>query len=473
MGAKVKIALTMTTPIIEPAYQAALDYLYSFVDYSLTRQLQYSQEAFNLDRMTRLMHLLGDPQKTYPIVHVAGTKGKGSTAAMIESVCQTAGYRTGFYISPHLHDFSERIQVNRIHITHSDLVALLDEIKPAIAQVERITTFEISTALGFLYFARQKVDIAVVEVGLGGRLDATNIITPIVSVITSLSMDHMNILGDTLSKIAREKAGIIKPGVPVVLSSQKIEASDVVVDVAQECGSKLVQVGNDFLFKTVEHSLDGQSFQIWQADEQEKMDAFIAGDEQDWQPVTIRIPLLGRHQVQNAATAYAVIQVIRDSGFEISNSAILSGFSSVNWEGRFEIISQQPLVILDSAHNRDSAAKLRTALDDYLPGKPVILVFGASEDKDVRGMLTELQPNLKLVVATQSEHPRAMSAGEIADMCRNLDIAAVPIVSVTDAVAFAESKVQDHQVIVVAGSIFLAAAGKEIWQATHPQQGGN
>lgn len=463
----------MTTPIIEPAYQAALDYLYSFVDYSLTRQLQYSQEAFNLDRMTRLMHLLGDPQKSYPIVHVAGTKGKGSTAAMIESVCQTAGYRTGFYISPHLHDFSERIQVNRIPITHSDLVALLDEIKSAITQVERITTFEISTALGFLYFARQKVDIAVVEVGLGGRLDATNIITPIVSVITSLSMDHMNILGNTLSKIAREKAGIIKPGVTVVLSSQKEETRDVVVDVAHECGSKLVQVGKDILVKPVEHSLDGQSFQLWQTDEQEKMDAFVAGDEQNWEPVTIRIPLLGRHQVQNAATAYAVIQVMRDSGFEISNSAILSGFASVNWEGRFEIISQQPLVILDSAHNRDSAAKLRTALDDYLPSKEVILVFGASEDKDVRGMLTELQPNLKLVVATQSEHPRAMPAGEIADMCHNLGIEAVPIVPVADAVAFAESKVQAHQVIVVAGSIFLAAAGKEIWLATHTQQGGN
>ena len=203
---------------IELAYNQALDYLYSFVDYSLTRNLTYSPEKFDLGRMVELMKNLGDPQRAYPVIHIAGTKGKGSTAALIASALQAAGYKVGFYTSPHLQDFTERIQVNQTPVSHATLTALVEEIKPQVAKTERLTTFELTTALAFLYFQRCKVDIAVVEVGLGGRLDATNIVTPLVSVITSLSMDHMAVLGDTLPKIAAEKAGIIKPGRPVVLA---------------------------------------------------------------------------------------------------------------------------------------------------------------------------------------------------------------------------------------------------------------
>jgi dihydrofolate synthase/folylpolyglutamate synthase len=199
------------------AYQEALDYLYSFVDYSLTRSFRYTPDKFDLGRMVRFLQLLGDPHQSYQVIHVAGTKGKGSTAALIASTLRAAGYKTGFYTSPHLQDYTERIQVDGQPIPPGDLAALVEELKPVVAQIERLTTFEITTALGFLYFARQKVDVAVAEVGLGGRLDATNVVDPLVSVITSLSLDHMAVLGDTLPKIAFEKAGIIKPGRPVVL----------------------------------------------------------------------------------------------------------------------------------------------------------------------------------------------------------------------------------------------------------------
>src|SRR5512139_562549 len=203
---------------IETQYNKALDYLYSFVDYSLKHSSDLAKAEFNLDRMFALMDALGNPQAKYPILHVAGTKGKGSVSALCASALQAAGYRVGLYTSPHLHEYTERIQVAGQPISFEQLVELVEEIKPAVSRIPKLTTFEITTALGFLAFAKQDVNAAVIEVGLGGRLDATNVVMPKVSVITSLSYDHMAVLGDTLAKIAGEKAGIIKPGIPVVSS---------------------------------------------------------------------------------------------------------------------------------------------------------------------------------------------------------------------------------------------------------------
>jgi dihydrofolate synthase/folylpolyglutamate synthase len=208
----------------ETLYQQALDYLFSFVDYSLVRSLRFTEGKFDLGRMGQFLELLGNPQNDYPVVHVAGTKGKGSVCALCASGLRAAGYRVGLYTSPHLQDYAERIQVDGQPISHDELVALLEEIKPSIEKVHELTTFEITTALAFLYFSRKKVQAAVVEVGLGGRLDATNLVDPAVSVITTLSYDHMAVLGDTLDKIATEKAGIIKPSKPVVSAPQKDEA---------------------------------------------------------------------------------------------------------------------------------------------------------------------------------------------------------------------------------------------------------
>ena len=209
---------------IETAYNSALNYLYSFVDYSLKHSSELAKADFNLDRMRALMVELSHPEAKYPIIHVAGTKGKGSVSALCASGLKVAGYKVGLYTSPHLLDYCERIQINGEPVSHQGLVDLVEQVKPAVAKIPKLTTFEITTALGYLYFAQQKVDAAVIEVGLGGRLDATNVVTPNVSVITSLSYDHMAVLGNTLALIAGEKAGIIKPGVPVVSAPQKDEA---------------------------------------------------------------------------------------------------------------------------------------------------------------------------------------------------------------------------------------------------------
>ncbi len=448
----------------EIAYQQALDYLYSFVDYSLTKQLQYSPEKFDLSRMQTLLDRMGHPEREYKVIHVAGTKGKGSTAAMIASGLEAAGFTVGFYTSPHLIDYVERIQVNSSSIPRAELVALLDELKPLVAEIERLTTFEITTALAFLYFARKNVDVAVVEVGLGGRLDATNVVEPLVSVITSLSYDHMAVLGNTLGQIAFEKAGIIKPGRPVVLSPQREEARLVVEQVSAERGSRLWMAGRDFFFAPWAHSLEQQSLLVWNAGEQEHVDTFIESDgRSEWKPLQLTIPLLGNHQVENAATAYAALQVARSEGLDISEQALQTGFLNVQWPGRFELLRRDPPVIIDSAHNRDSALKLRLTMEDYLPGKPVILLFGASEDKDVYGMFAELMPRVRRVVATQSVHPRAMEAARLVELAHRFGRPATMVLPVEDALEKALELAGEDAAVVAAGSLFIAAAVRQAW----------
>ena len=450
---------------IEKNFNQALDYLYSFVDYSLTRNFRNAAEKFDLDRMYLLMERLGNPQNQYKVIHVAGTKGKGSTSALIESALRSAGYCTGFYTSPHLEDYCERVQVNRTQIGHQELVDLIEEIKPVVAEIPQLTTFEITTALGFLYFYRKNVDIAVIEVGLGGRLDATNIVHPLVSVITSLSYDHMAVLGNSLSQIAFEKAGIIKEGRPVVISPQKDEALKVVERLALERGSNLTVVGRDVFFAAKSHSLDGQSFFVWPASEQVMVDEYVESSGRvDWEPQRLFIPLLGYHQVENAATAYAALQIAQGEGIAISESEIIRGFSQVNWPGRFEVLRRFPPVIIDSAHNRDSALKLRLTLDDYLADQPVILIFGASEDKDVHGMFAELMPRVRKVIATQSIHPRAMEAGLLVDLAHSFGVPARVVLPLEDAFKVALEEADGEAVVLATGSLFIAAAIRETWR---------
>lgn len=452
-------------PFTEEQYQTTLDYLYSFVDYSLTRQDRLAAANFDLRRMHELMALLGDPQKKYPIIHVAGTKGKGSTSAIIASVLQKQGYKVGLYTSPHLQDYVERIQINHQNISHEGLVEITDRLKPVIEKVPELTTFEITTAIGFQAFADAGIDIAVMEVGLGGRLDATNIITPLLSVITSLSFDHMNVLGDTISQIATEKAGIIKPSRPVVLSPQDETPRQVVKQIAAERSAPVYTVGEDLLFSAGPHSLQtGQTVFLWDQADQPKMNNYLRDPERsDWKPIQLQIPLLGYHQVQNAATAYAAIEVARKEGMEISDAAIRQGFASVDWPGRFELINQEPIIIVDSAHNQDSALKLRLAMDDYLGDKPIYLIFGVSEDKDVRGILAQLLPRVKFMVATQSTHPRAMRADKLVELAQQTGCPATATADITSALETAFKLVNGDAAIVIAGSIFVAAAAREEW----------
>ena len=431
----------------ETAYNQALDYLYSFVDYSLKKSSELARADFHLDRMYALMEALGNPEKHYPIIHVAGTKGKGSTSALAAAALQAGGYRTGLYTSPHLQDYVERIQVDRQPVSHAGLVALVEQVRGAVARIPKLTTFEISTAMGLLYFFQQKAEAAVVEVGLGGRLDATNVVMPRVAVITSLSYDHMAVLGNTLTAIAGEKAGIIKEGVPVVSSPQKEEALVVLEKVAHERGSSLTLVGRDIFYVGGEHSLDGQSLQVW-TDGQK--------------PVRLSLPLLGAHQVVNAATAYAALKA---AGLAVSDAGIRKGFAEVYWTCRFEVVRREPPVILDSAHNTDSFEKLMQTLEDYFPGRAVTLIFGSSEDKDIAGMINTLKSRLKRVIGTKAVHPRALEPERIVETVSLLGLPTEKAVPVEAALRRAlELSAKDGSIVLSAGSMFVTAEVKTEWE---------
>jgi len=432
---------------LDQKYQDALDYIYSFVDFSLTHQENLSPENFDLSRMVQFMEELGNPQDEFPSIHVAGSKGKGSVSAMCASVLQQAGYAVGLYTSPHLKDFEERIQINRVSMDRSILVEYVAEIKPAVARVPGLTTFEIMTALGFLYFARQRVDIAVVEVGLGGRLDATNVITPLVSVITSLYLDHVSILGDTLDKIAREKGGIIKTGVPVVCAPQKQIALDVIREISETRNAPLLEIGRDYRFETSSRSLEGQEFNILEADRQ----------------INLSIPLVGDFQVINAVTAYAALDSLPEKDFSLLEDVIRKGFKNTTWPARFEVLRRDPPLVIDSAHNPASVEKLRETVDEFFPGKPLILVFGISEDKQLDGMLAEILPRTSYLITTQADHPRAMDAFDLAQRAGGYDCQIEAIPEVGKALEKALELAADGELVLVAGSIFVAASARIAW----------
>jgi len=436
----------------EDSYNKALDYLYSFVDFSMQKAQTYSPERFKLERMLLLATSLGNPQQKYPTIHVAGTKGKGSVSVMCASALHAAGYRVGLYTSPHLDDYAERIQIDSEFIPHTDLVSIIEEIKPYVEEIPELTTFEITTALAFLYFAKKNVTAAVIEVGLGGRLDATNVLIPKVSVITSISYDHTHLLGDTLTLIAGEKAGIIKTGVPVVVSPQNEEARAVIEHVAHERSAPLVQVGQDYLFEAISHSLEGQEMRVW------------ARENPDSSTVTLTIPLLGDHQVANAATAYAVLETANQNGLSIPLESIRTGFADVFWPGRFEIVNGAPPVILDCAHNRDSAEKLGFTLTEYYPKRPVVMIYGASEDKDILGMFAELMPMVREMIAVKSFHPRAIEPEKLIEMALLYKCPAQIIHSIPEAMEIALHEAGENGIVLVTGSIFVVAEARKYWE---------
>jgi dihydrofolate synthase/folylpolyglutamate synthase len=446
-------------------YAQALDYLYGFVDYGSLRSYRYSPEVFDLARVVELLDRLGNPQTAFRSFHIAGTKGKGSVSAFLASSLGEAGHKVGFYSSPHLVEFTERIRINGAPIEADALGALVDQIEPVVAQVPDLTMYEVVTALAFVHFAQVGVDVAVIEVGLGGRLDATNVIVPVVSVITSLSYDHMHLLGERLSDIAGEKAGIIKPGVPVVLAPQQHEAENVVERFAEERGAPIIRVGKDWLFAPGVHGLKGQTLYIWSAAEQEQMDIFVeSSGGEEWVPPRYTIPLLGYHQVVNCAVAYAALQVGRQEGISIPEQAIQRGFAKTSWLGRFQVLSQDPTVILDAAHNRDSALKLRISLDDYFPGKAVTVVFGASSDKDITGMFDELLPRVARLIVTQADNPRAAEVEELARLAHGHGTRVETVVPVRQALEHALRIQRPDEVLLVTGSLFVVGEALKFWE---------
>jgi dihydrofolate synthase/folylpolyglutamate synthase len=318
--------------------------------------------------------------------------------------------------------------------------------------VPEITTFEAITAMGFLYLARAEVDVAVVEVGLGGRLDATNVLMPEVSIITSLSLEHTYLLGDTLDKIAYEKAGIVKPGVPAVTAPQRDEARIVLETVCRERGAPLTRIGRDWKIDAGPADLDGQSFSIRRlAGDGSKLDG------EYW------IPLLGRHQLENVACAIATIDILAQRGFKVPVEAVREGLRTVNWPGRMEILSREPLVVVDCAHNPYAARVLRKALDEWFPDRRWVLVYGASVDKDISGVLTTLLPISDYVIVTRSDHPRAAAPAKLADIVASVGGGAEISVNPAKALQRALELIGPDTGLLVTGSIFLAADVREEW----------
>lgn len=445
-------------PPIEERYQETLDWIYSWVDFSMKRHVDDKHRFFKLDRMNQLMDLLDYPHHKFPSVHVAGTKGKGSTASLIASALQASGYKVGLYTSPHLEDFRERIVINGEMISEQRVIDLADQMRPLTEKVPETTTFELTTAMAFLYFAQENIDIAVLEVGLGGRLDATNVVDPLVSVITSISYDHMSVLGNTLTEIATEKGGIIKPGRPVVIAPQKPEAGETLVNIALERNSPFIMVVDEYSFKPLQHDLHSQTFELISRHSKVKGKKTSSNT-----PLDLTIPLLGSHQVENAATAVAALDQLRLQGLRITRKAIQEGFQQVHWPARFEILREDPPVVIDSAHNGDSMQRLVETVDEYFPDWPFILVFGASADKSMGDMLSAILPRCELVITAQSLHPRAATPEELKAIVENYSIPVIAVNPAEEALSQALFLAGESKGILVTGSIFIASAAREIW----------
>ena len=435
---------------MDSPFQEALDFIYSFIDYERQRDPR-AKTNWDLRRVELLLHRLGDPHLKAKTVHIAGSKGKGSVAAMTASVLTKAGYNTGLYTSPHLHFYNERIRVNNRLISNGEITELVARIKPEVEVINReatygkLTTFEVTTALGFSYFAQKKVDFQVIEVGLGGRLDATNVLRPDVCVITPISYEHTDLLGNTLTAIATEKAGIIKEGSVVISSPQTDEADAAISLVCQKRGVKLIRVGKEVTYKGTKFSDSEQSL-------------IVNGRLHNYK---FTIPLLGQYQISNAATAIAVLEVLMEKGNKIHSRNIVQGMKEVNWEGRLQVVSRHPLVVVDGAHNQDSAEKLRQALAQYFEFEKAILIIGMSSDKDLAGIVNELIPSFPQVIVTCSRHPRAMDTAPIAAEFRKHGIEAQQTDDISAALPLALKLAGKKDMICVTGSLFIAAGAIE------------
>jgi len=389
------------------------------IDYERARMVPYREREFKLQRMRELLARVGNPEQTLPVVHVAGTKGKGSTAAMVGAVLSAAGCRTGVFTSPHIEQLEERLAVDGQACSPAELVDLVDGLMPAVQVMDRAasqgepdeigpTYFEITTAMAMLHFVRRRVDAAVLEVGLGGRLDSTNVCHPRVSVITSISFDHTRQLGNTLESIAREKAGIVKPGIPVVSGVVEQEPREVIRGVCRERGCRLTELDIDFDYRyDPPHGLES-------APASGKLDFHYRASGREFGHTGLSLGLLGHHQAANAAVALATLAELEHAGWKIPEDAIRQGLANLAFPARVELVSRRPAVVVDGAHNAASIDALVQVLDESFAVKRRLLVFATTEEKDVRTMLKRLLHRFDEVVFTRYlNNPRAMSPEQL------------------------------------------------------------
>jgi dihydrofolate synthase/folylpolyglutamate synthase len=436
-------------------YVQAIDFLFGRINYERVHAEAYSTSDFKLDRMRQLLELMGNPHHRIPVIHVAGTKGKGSTCSMLASIFKSSGYRCGLYISPHITAFEERMTVDGHQPTQAELVELVNRLLPTIELMDNLpgrmqpTYFELATALAWQHFVEQDVEIAVLEVGLGGRLDSTNLCRPLVSVITNISRDHTHVLGSTIHQIAYEKAGIIKTGVPVISAATHEDAVSMIEQTAAERHAPLALFGRDFQLLDRHIEATGS---VW-------IEARTTNSTWTKMPVVLR----GRHQAINAAVALAVVDVLRQQTWTISDDNTRAGLLAVNWPARVEVISRNPTVIIDAAHNWESARALVAAIREEPVPRKRILVFAATKDKDVSGILRQLLPNFDTVILTRYlDNPRGVGLDELNRLVdsistRPMHLADDPITAWN----LAKRLSLPDDLIVITGSFFLVAELRE------------
>ncbi|OGC83065.1 MAG: hypothetical protein A2W07_00075 [candidate division Zixibacteria bacterium RBG_16_43_9] len=410
-------------------YQQAVDFLFSLEKFGI---------KLGLENTFSLMKRLGNPHLKFASIHVAGTNGKGSCCAMLYSILRQAKYSCGLYTSPHLIDFRERIRVRESLIEKDYLTDFVSDLKEEILK-KKYTFFEVTTALAFSYFADRKIELAVVETGLGGRLDSTNILKPEVAIITNIGLEHTDRLGKTLEKIAREKGGIIKDNVPTVTSIERVKSFKVIESLCRQKKSELFSVFKDSKWEIIESSIAGIKFNL-----KTRTDTYSG----------IRLNLAGEHQVRNAACAILAAENLTRQGFKVNKKAILSGLSKVNWPGRLEIYRKNPLVILDVAHNPDGINNLVSALKKLLPDKKIYFVFGVMDDKNYRTMLQIMGKIAEEVILTQPYYPRSANLDLLADTARKLGLRYSAVSGVKEAYQSALRKMKKDDVLCVTGSHF-------------------
>lgn len=430
----------------DPSYQETIEYLYG---------LQKHGIKLGLDNSRLLMKLLGDPHRRFRSVHIAGTNGKGSTAAYLASLLRIAGLRTGLYTSPHLVSFTERIRINNVPISEARVVELARRVRSAYLTARlptgqgalNPTFFEVTTTMAFTYFAEEGVDIAVVETGMGGRLDSTNVVTPLLSVITNIDLEHTEFLGTTLEQIAAEKAGIIKPGVPVVTGVVQPEVITVIETRAREAGSPLYRLGKDFSADEVSGREAGQDF-VYQG---------TTGARERFS-----IPQLGRYQVDNACLALAAAECLQTAGIALTGEHIRTGLAQARWEGRLERVAVRPDIYLDGAHNPASATVLaRTVAEMKRSYRKTILVMGILADKDWRGIAAALLPLADSIIVTRPAYSRALDTERLAAEAGagGAQVSSAP--TVVEALAAAQAAAASDDLILVTGSLYVVGEARE------------
>lgn len=437
-------------------YESAVRYLLS-LGRELGAPTQATAAKFNLENITVLMERLGRPDRTYPIVHIAGTNGKGSTAAFLESILRAAGFRTGLNTSPHLERINERIRINGEEVsdqifaeTFTRVQEVIEELLAAGRLQAHPTYFECVTALAFEVFARERVEFAVVEVGLGGRLDATNIVRPQVSVITRIDFDHENYLGHSLEEIAREKAGIVKAGVPVATAPQLPEVREVLRGKARELDATIVDTGEDF-------DLEREIAEAGCARARARARAM-------GEAVRLAPGLPGRFQLENALNAVATARLLQARGYRITNQNIEQGIRSTEWPGRLERLQAGPDVYLDGAHNPGAARELAQFLEENFARRRVYLIFGAMRDKSVDEVTGILFPLASEVIFTQPGTPRAVSANQLADLAGHHAARYTVIRDAEEALESALAKARSDDAVFVTGSLYLVGQLRHAWK---------